>query len=157
MLPVEGLLRDRGVPYRLIRLKGRALSVDDVVRLSEEEVDERYVCKTVVLRGRSGRLIAVLVRGRDRVDLEAVSRVVGEEVELAPIGEMKRKSGEPGAICPLTVNVELLVDEEVLRLERMNVSSGDPHYGLELDPKHLSRLLSFKVGQFSSRPWRSRL
>ncbi|RLF15842.1 MAG: hypothetical protein DRJ97_02715 [Thermoprotei archaeon] len=150
MLKVEELLMSKGVPYRLIKLRRRALSVDDVVRYAEEEVNEDEVCKTVVLKGEtSGKVYAVLLPGRLKVDLEAVSYFVGEEVKVAPIKELKRLGGEPGALCPLTIDAELLVDDEVFKRRRINFSSGDPHYGLEVSPADLAKLISFKHGRFS--------
>lgn len=147
---VRQMLSASGVEYRFIRLKKRAVSVNEVVKYAEDEVKEDEICKTVLLRGASGRLYAVMLLGMRKVDLAKVAQIVKEKVSLASLSELEKLGLEPGAICPLTIDVELLVDEEVFTRQKVNFSSGDPHYGLEVSPKDLEKLVEFRRARLSS-------
>jgi len=146
---VEELLERLGVRYRVIELRGRALRVEDVMKLALSEVEASEVCKTVMLKGRSGKLYAVMLLGGKRVSLSRVAEEVGEEVRLLSKREMEEVGLEPGAVCPLTVKAELLVDEEVLSKEKVNFSSGHPLRGIEVRTSDLARTRPFKVAKLA--------
>jgi len=148
-LEVEELLRSRGVKYRLIELRGRAVGTEDVVKQAVGYVEASEVCKTVLLKGGSGRLYAALVLGNRRVSLSKVSEEVGEPVRLASREELAELGLEPGAVSPLTVDAELLVDEEVMVKGKANFSSGHPLYGLEMDPRDLAKLRRLRVAKLT--------
>ncbi len=153
-LQVEKLLKEKGVEYRLIKLSQNAYTVDDVVRYSEENVDPAEICKTLILRGKkTGKKIAILLRGGDRLSFSDMKKMLGEEMTVANEEQVKEAAGvEPGAVCPFLVNVPLFVDKRVMDLKRMNCGSGDHLYGLEFETKDLARVVNFKiVGMAKSR------
>jgi len=150
-LPVEKILKEKGVPYRLIRLAQEAVTVGDVVAYSDGAVKIDEICKTIILKGKkTGTLLAVLLRGEDRLDFSKARGVLGEAAEIADTGSVKKVSGvEPGAVCPLMVSVPLFVDARVLELNRINIGSGDHLYGLEIAVSDIERGVSFFVSDIA--------
>jgi prolyl-tRNA editing enzyme YbaK/EbsC (Cys-tRNA(Pro) deacylase) len=139
------LLEEKGVEYRLIELSDRAVTVEDVVKYSKDVIDPDEICKTIVLKGRDGRMHAVLLRGRDRVDFGKLRGLVGK-ASVAALDEVEKVTGvKPGAVCPLTLDIPIYVDERVFELERINFGSGNHLYGIELSPKDLAKVMEFKV------------
>ncbi len=139
------LLEEKGVDYRLIELTDRAVTVEDVVRYAKDAIDPDEICKTIVLKGRDGRMHAVFLRGRDRVDFGKLRGLVGKASVAAP-DEVEEATGvKPGAVCPLTLDIPIYVDERVFGMERINFGSGNHLYGIELSPRDLAKVMEFKV------------
>ena len=137
------LLEKQGVQYRLIELNHAAVTVRDVVEYSKTPINPGEICKTIILRDKTGGFKAVLLRGADRVDLKKAERQIGAS-RVASLREVKRVTGvEPGAVCPLLLDVPVYVDEAVLRLDYVNFSSGEPMYGIEIRAVDLQRVLEY--------------
>jgi len=142
----EEILESKGVEYRLKELEARALSIEDVIRYSKDEINVDEICKTMILKGQKGGKYAVLLLGKDRVDYGRASKAIGRKVSIAGFAEVKEAVGvEPGAVCPLTLRMDLLVDRKVMDRERINFGSGDHMYGLEIRTRDLEKVVGFRV------------
>ncbi|MBC8222945.1 YbaK/EbsC family protein [Candidatus Bathyarchaeota archaeon] len=136
----------KGIEYRIIELEERALSIEDVIRFSKEEINVDDICKTMILKDREGGRYAVLLLGGDRVDYGKAREAIGEKVSIASFAEVKEAVGvDPGAVCPLTLGMDLLVDHKVLDRKRINFGSGDHMYGLEIRTRDLEKVVGFRV------------
>ena len=142
----EEVLDSKGVDYRLMELERRALSIEDVIRYSKDEINVDEICKTMILKDQEGGRYAVLLLGRDRVEYGKASKAIGKKVSIASFVEVKEAVGvEPGAVCPVTLGMELLVDHKVLERKRINFGSGDHLYGLEIRTRDLGKAVGFRV------------
>lgn len=150
-LPVEQVLAEKDIGYKLIRLSESAYTVADVMKFAAGEVRPEEVCKTIILRGRkSGKLVAVLLRGGDKLNFSALKKFFGEEMAIASPEEVKEASGvEPGAVCPALLNTELVVDRRVRELETINCGSGHHLFGLEFKLADLAKLVEYKVADLA--------
>jgi prolyl-tRNA editing enzyme YbaK/EbsC (Cys-tRNA(Pro) deacylase) len=140
------ILDSHGIDYRLIELEKRALSIEDVIKYSKTEINIDEICKTMILKDREGGRYAVLLLGGDRVDYGKVGEAIGKKVSIASFSEVKEAVGvEPGAVCPIMLDIELFVDRKVMELERINFGSGDHKYGLEIRAGDLEKVVGFRV------------
>ena len=107
-------------------------------------VDE--ICKTILLKGSDGEMHSALLLGSHRVDFTKVKGAIGVNIRIATFEEVKATTGvEPGAVCPILLKVQLLVDRRVLAKDRINFGSGHHLYGLEIDPRDLGRLVEYRL------------
>ena len=140
------VLDSKGIEYRLIELEERALSIEDVIRFSKEEINVDEICKTMILKDGEGGGYAVLLLGGDKVDYGKASKAIGNKVSIASFAEVKQAVGvDPGAVCPLTLNIDLLVDRKVMETERINFGSGNHMYGLEIRTRDLEKVVGLRV------------
>jgi len=144
---VEKLLKEKRVEYRFIKLSQNAYTVDDVVKYSEEDINPDEICKTIILRGKkSGKNVAILLRGNDKVNFSEAKKIFGEEMTIANEEQVRVATGvRPGAVCPFLLNVALFVDKRVMNLERINCGSGNHLYGLEFKTKDLAKGMDYKT------------
>ncbi len=143
--PSARLLDDLGVEYRLIRLRGRAVTTQDVIDKAEGELNPAEICKTIIVKDRGGAKHAVLLRGGDKIDFSKLKAALGK-ISVASREEVVEATGvEPGAVCPLTLSVHVYVDERVMELEKINFGSGDHMYGIEVLTADLAKALSYTV------------
>ena len=140
------ILESKGIDFRLIELEERALSIEDVIRYSKGPINVDEICKTMILKDRKGGRYAVLLRGGDRVDYGKSGEAIGEKVGIASFAEVKVAVGvDPGAVCPLLLEMDLLVDRRVMELEKLNFGSGNHLYGLEIKTRDLEKVVDFRV------------
>lgn len=143
-LRVQDILDEKHVPFRLIELKDRAVSVDDVIEYSITEIDPEQICKTILVKSKK-QFYALFLRGSDKVDFKKLKSVIGKS-SIASKDEVIAVTGvEPGAVCPVLLDIPLIVDERVLSLERLNFGSGNHLYGIEIASSDLGRVMGYRL------------
>ncbi len=148
VLMVEDILDGASVEYRVMELTDRAVSVDDVIQFSKEEINPGEICKTIIVKSKVG-FTALFLRGSDRVSFKKLKGVTGK-ARIASHEDVMEVSGVmPGAVCPLLVPVPVIVDWKLLALDRVNFGSGDHLYGVEMRSADLNRVLDFTVTDFT--------
>lgn len=146
------ILDSHGIDYRLIELEERALSIEDVIKYSKAEINVDEICKTMILKDREGGRYAVLLLGDDRVDYRKAREAIGMKVSIASFAEVKEAVGvDPGAVCPIMLDIGLFVDRKVMERERINFGSGDHMYGLEIRTRDLEKVVGFRVVDISKK------
>jgi len=147
-LRVEDVLEEAGLEYKVIELTDRAVSVEDVIRFSKEDINPGKICKTIIVKSKKG-FTALFLRGSDRVSFKKLRGVTGK-ARIAPPKDVMEVTGVmPGAVCPLLVPVPVIVDWKLLALDRVNFGSGDHLYGVEMKSADLYRVMDFTVADFS--------
>ena len=140
------ILDNHGIDYRLIELGERALSIEDVITPPQPQTTLAHSTPTPIPPDRDGGRHAAVPRGGDRVDSGKAGKVIGKKVSIAGFAEVKEAVGvDPGAVCPLTLELDLFVDRKVMELERINFGSGDHMYGLEIRSQDLEKVVGFRV------------
>ncbi|MEM7821731.1 MAG: YbaK/EbsC family protein [Candidatus Aenigmatarchaeota archaeon] len=149
LIKLTNQLKERGIKFRLIELKDRAITVEDVVKFSKEDIKPEQICKTLIVKTNKG-YVGVFLKGDKKINLDRLRGVLNSKVNLANLEEVKEASGvERGAVCPLLLDIPLVMDEEVLDLERVNFGSGDCLYGIEMKPEDILKLKEVKVFKIS--------
>ena len=143
-LPVQDILEKKGVSYRIIELEERAISVADVIEYSKEDINPDEICKTILVKQKQ-QYYALFLRGADKIDFKKLKAVIGKSSIASKIEVLEITGVEPGAVCPLLVDVPVLVDERVMLLERLNFGSGNHLYGIEIASGDLGKVLGFKL------------
>ncbi|MDD5152917.1 MAG: YbaK/EbsC family protein [Candidatus Pacebacteria bacterium] len=124
------------------------MTIEDVVAFADGAVNVDEIAKTVIIKERkSDKMYAVLLRGKDKIDLAKIKKLIGgQDVTLANSEEVKKASGvEPGAVCPFLVSVPLFVDKKVAEMKKINTGSGDHLYGLEFQTEDLNKVIQYQV------------
>jgi prolyl-tRNA editing enzyme YbaK/EbsC (Cys-tRNA(Pro) deacylase) len=97
------------------------------------------------------------VTGDDRLDPKAVRDVLSgdwKRLSFASAEDIRRVTGfVQGAVTPLALpeDVPVIFDEAIARCQKVNISSGDPMAGLELDPHDLIRLAGARLAPIAAR------
>ncbi len=146
MLDSERFLSEKGIPYRLIDLTDRAMTVADVIRFSKGDFSVDEVCKTVIMRDSGERRVAFFLRGNDRVDFLKAKTATGMKLRIASPDEVRVAAGvDPGAVCPLLLNIPLILDTRITELPRVNFGSGHHLHGIEMMTEDFIRVVPHKM------------
>lgn len=147
-LRVQDILESKNVQYRIIELRDRAISVQDVIDYSKEDINPEEICKTILVK-RKKEYSALFLRGADKIDFKKSRALIGK-TRIASREEVNEVSGvDPGAVCPLLLDVPVIVDQRVLGLEKLNFGSGNHLYGIEIASVDLEKVLDFRVADIA--------
>jgi prolyl-tRNA editing enzyme YbaK/EbsC (Cys-tRNA(Pro) deacylase) len=138
------LLESKGIKYRLICLTKKAITVEDVIKFSKEELNPDEICKTILLNSKIGK-VALLLKGDKKIDFKRLKSFFGK-MDICSGDEVFQISGfKPGAVCPLSLKIPLYIDKQIFSLDKINFGSGHHKYGIEINTKDLEKLIDFKV------------
>lgn len=145
------ILEEAEIPFNIVELSDRAVSVQDVIKYSKSKLKLEEICKTIVIKTGKGAKYAVFLRGIDRIDFNKLGKILGK-VAIASVSEVKEVTGvDPGAVSPLTLKLPIIMDEKVLENDKINFGSGDPLYGIELKPEDLCKVINCHVSDVSKK------
>lgn len=137
------ILDTHQISYRLLPHSEPVFTVEAAAR--QRGVVKEEMVKAILLRDKDGRYVMACVTGDARVDPKAVRAHLPHEwrrLYFATAEEIGTITGcVQGAVAPLGLpdHVPVIFDEEIGKLEKVSISSGDPMAGLELDAQDLIR------------------
>jgi Cys-tRNA(Pro)/Cys-tRNA(Cys) deacylase len=141
---ITALLDSHNIPYRLLPHSEPVFTVEAAA--AQRGVVKKEMVKSILLRDRDGRYVMACVTGDAHLDPKAVRAQLPPETKrlsFASADEVEAVTGSvQGAVAPLclTEGVPVIFDKGIALCARVNISSGDPMAGLELDPRDLIRL-----------------
>lgn len=148
------LLQHHGVAYRLLPHSEPVFTVETAAQ--QRGVVKEEMVKSILLRESKGqRYVMACVTGEARVDPKAVRACLPgdwKRLTFATAAEIEAVTGYvQGAVTPLGLSADLpiLFDEAITACGRVNISSGDPMAGVELEPNDLIRLAGARIARIS--------
>ena len=146
MLRSEEILKEKHVPYKVIHLAGKSISVNDVVRNSNGNVNPDEICKTIIVEDNNGNGYAFFIEGDKKIDFSKAKKIVGRKLRIMNSERLLELTGtEPGAVCPFLLDMPLFVDKAIFGKENIHFGSGDHLVGLEIKPDDLNKLVEFEI------------
>lgn len=125
-------------------LKARGVMFEDVVftddavsaRLSDTSIDKNYnpanSIKTLIISTKDGYK-AVILRGSDRIDQVKLKGLVGKWSVVDANILAERFQSLPGTICPLVLDIPILIDDQVLTLKVWSMGAGAVNRGVNVE------------------------
>ena len=138
---ITDILDTHKITYRVLSHSEPVFTVEAAAK--QRGVIEEEIVKSILLRDKDGRYVMACVTGNARLDPKAVRALLPKgwkRLRFATAEEISAITGcVQGAVAPLGLpdNVPVIFDEEIARRKKVNISSGDPMAGLELDSKDL--------------------
>ncbi len=151
---ITRILEAAEVPFRVLPHTCEVFTVADAA--AERGVDPAAMVKSILLVDEKGRLVMACLPGTARLDYRRVQELMGpgwRRLHFVGAEKVEAVTGcRVGAVTPLGLpdGIPILIDETLVALERVNISSGDPMAGLELDPADLLRLSGARVVDLSN-------
>ena len=140
------------IAYRLLPHTEPVFTVEAAA--AQRGVVKEETVKSILLREKKGqRYVMACVTGQARLDPKAVRAHLPtadgwKRLTFATADEIQIVTGYvQGAVAPLCLpnDVPVIFDKTIAGLQKVNISSGDPMAGLELDPQALIRLADAQI------------
>lgn len=137
---VKAKLEEKGVPFEEITFTDEAVSA----RISDTSFEHNYnpenAIKTIVISTKEG-FKAVILKGSDRIDQPKLKSIVGKW-NIVDGQTLENDIGFiPGTICPLDLDMQILVDEDVLLLNVWSMGAGTINKGLNVTTENAVKYL----------------
>lgn len=154
--PVTRLFQEKNIRFRLLPHDEPVFTVEAAA--AQRGVVEEEMVKSILLREKTGqkRYVLACVLGHRRLDPKAVRAVLPDDwrrLTFATAEEITAVTGFiQGAVAPLCLppDFPVIFDREIAHCRQVNISSGDPLAGLELDPTDLIHLAGAVCAQIAS-------
>ncbi len=147
------VLEQKGIPYQVHQHAHKQYTAEGVAE--DLGIPVAQVLKAMIVRRSDRQFALVVVPGDRRLSLKKVGVTLNDKgVELASERDVQRVTGfQVGAVSVMGFrrdDVLTYVDQTVLEVEQVIISSGRPDAGLALSPDGLMRALEgAEVGDFS--------
>ncbi len=146
---VQDALAARGFSNAVVELPDSTRSAAEAAAAVGCDVGQ--IVKSLVFRARqSGRAVLVVASGAHRVDEKRIAELVGEPIGKADADFVREQTGFAiGGVPPLGHARELvaLVDEDLLKLERIWAAAGHPNAVFSLTPAELVAMTGGRVAR----------
>jgi Cys-tRNA(Pro)/Cys-tRNA(Cys) deacylase len=147
------VLDSKTIPYQVHQHTHKQYTAEGVAE--DLDVPVGQVVKAMIVRRSDRQFVLVVVPGDARMSLKKVGAALNDKnVTLALEQDVQRVTGfQVGAVSVMGFrrdDVPTYVDQRVLELEQVIISSGSPDAGLSLTPDALMQALEgVQVGDFS--------
>jgi prolyl-tRNA editing enzyme YbaK/EbsC (Cys-tRNA(Pro) deacylase) len=155
---ITNILDAHQIPYRLLPHTEPVFTVEAAA--AQRGVVKEEMVKSILLRERKKRrYVMACVTGDDRLNPQAVRAALPtaeqwKRLTFARAEEILAVTGcVQGAVTPLGLpdEVPVVFDETIARCQKVNISSGDPMAGLELDTQDLISLAGAQLAPIAER------
>ncbi len=148
---ITQLLVSKGIEYRLLPHEKPVFTCEDAAMERHVPLDEMIKC--ILLVDKKKKYFLTCMTAEKMVDTQKVRDIVNSsrlsfasEQEIEEILDYKM-----GAIPPLLLRTEvpIIFDNAIMKKDKVNISSGDPKAGLELNPRNLIPLIKPRFGNIT--------
>lgn len=153
---ITALLDANKIQYRLLPHTEAAYTV--AAAAAQRGVVKEEMVKSILLREKKGqRYVMACVTGDTRLDPQAARDILPgdwKRLSFASAEEIKAVTGyTKGAVAPLCLpkDIPVVFDDSIAHCAKVNISSGDPMAGLELDTQALIELSGAKLGPIAAK------
>jgi len=146
---VQDALSARGLDLQVVEVEVTARSAAEAAAAVGCQVGQ--IAKSLVFRAApSGRAVLVIASGANRVDLAKVEALLGEKLEKPDADFVRAQTGFAiGGVPPVAHDRPLttVIDEDLLRHERIWAAAGHPNAVFALTPAQLVELTGGRVAR----------
>jgi Cys-tRNA(Pro)/Cys-tRNA(Cys) deacylase len=150
-LPMR-ILEEKGIAYEPRQQARKQFTAEGVAE--DLGVPVAWVVKAMIVQRSDRSFVLVVIPGDKQLSLKKVGGVLGDKnVQMASPRDVQRVTGfQVGAVSVLGFrrdDIPSYLDQHVLELERLIISSGRPDTGLEMAPQDLLQALDAQVDDFA--------
>ena len=146
------ILEEKGIAYEPRQQARKQFSAEGVA--NDLGVPVAWVVKAMIVQRSDRKFVLVVIPGDKQLSLKKVGALLGDKnVQMANQRDVQRVTGyQVGAVSVLGYrrdDIPGYVDQNVLELERLIISSGRPDMGLEMDPQDLVQATGAQVADLA--------
>ena len=146
------ILEEKGIPYEPRQQARKEFTAEGVA--NDLGVPVAWVVKAMIVQRSDRRFVLVVIPGDMQLSLKKVGSLLGDKnVQMANQRDVQRVTGyQVGAVSVMGYrrdDIPGYVDQNVLELERLIISSGRPDMGLEMDPQDMVHAIGAEVADLA--------
>ncbi|MBP9817674.1 tyrosine--tRNA ligase [Candidatus Shapirobacteria bacterium] len=139
---VSKILEDKGIDFEVITFTDEVIAAREVDTSADHNYDPKNAIKTLVIRTKDG-FKAVVLKGSEKIDGELLETIVGKWSVIDEKTLLEEFGFVPGTVCPLALEIPILIDKSVLQLETWSMGTGDIFKGFNINKAEVAQKLKF--------------
>ena len=151
---ITDILDARKISYRLLWHSEPVFTVEEAA--AQRDVSKDEMVKSILLCDKDEHYVMACVLGYSRVNPKAVRAYIPKawrRLSFATAEEILSVTGcVQGTVAPLGLpdSVPVIFDEAITRCQKVNISSGDPVAGLELNAQDLIKAAGAQIAAITN-------
>ena len=141
---ITELLNQKNIDFEIINFKDNAISARTIDTSLAGNYDPKNAIKTLVVRSKDSYK-AVILKGTDTVNNDKLKTIIGKWSVVSKDVLESVFGFEAGSVCPLVLNIPLLVDCETLKLSGWSMGAGENNKGLNVTIDQIKKSLKFEI------------
>jgi len=142
---VKNALRVKGVTFDEVLFTDTAVSARVTDTSMGKNYDPLHAIKTLIVSCKDG-FKAVILRGSDKIDQAKLKAVVGKWSVLDSATLGTKFDYQPGTICPLDLDLPVLIDQDALNIEIWSMGAGAVDKGVNVKVEEaLKHLVGYQI------------
>lgn len=133
-------LKKQNVAFETIEFTDVAVSARTTDTSLAHNYNPQNAIKTLIVRTTKG-LRAVILKGPDTVDEQKLEAIIGKW-SIVPTRTLSTLGFTPGTVCPLDVDLPIIIDSRATTMTVWSVGAGDIKRGLNVSTTECLRVLS---------------
>jgi len=129
---IKETLEARGIKFEVVTFADIAISA----RTTDTSIDHNYnpekSIKTLIIGTKNG-FVGVIMKGSDRIDQSKLKAIVGKWSVIDGETLQKQLGYIPGTICPLDLDLPILIDESANSLDIWSMGAGANNKGFNVE------------------------
>lgn len=145
---VQDALAQQGLDFAVVELSASTRTANDAAQTLNCEVGQ--IVKSLLFRSeKTNQPVLILASGINRVNEKAIEKIIGEKIVKADADFTREITGFAiGGVSPIghkqKIN-NILIDEDLLKFEKLWAAAGTPHAVFSLHSNELEKLTSGKI------------
>lgn len=145
---IANQLREKGINFEVITFTDEVISARDKDTSVDKNYDPKNAIKTLIIKTKDGYK-AIILDGSEKIDEALLEKKVGKWSVVDEETLVKEFDILPGTVCPLILDIPILVDERVLEREVWSMGSGDIKIGLNVMKDDVVKAITFEKVKIS--------
>ena len=110
-------------------------------------ISDNKVAKTIIFMSDKGDPLAVIIKSCCKIVQNKLAKILGfKHIRLANYDEVVKYTGYlPGGICPIDLNILVILDKDILNEDYIFVGGGDKDTLLKIKVEDLIKVLNPKI------------
>jgi len=129
---IKARLEEKGIVFEVVTFTDIAVSARTTDTSTDHNYNPANSIKTLIISTKDG-FTGVVLKGSDRVDQPKLKSIVGKW-KVVDSDTLQNQLGYiPGTICPLDLDLPLLIDEAVSKLSMWSMGAGANDKGFNVE------------------------
>jgi|GEM_PF-32456 len=141
-------LKELNIKYEVVTFTDEVVSAREEDTSIDHNYDPKNAIKTLVIKTKGG-FKAVILRGSEKIDNNLLEKIVGKWTVVDEDTLTNEFGFIPGTVCPVVLEIPIIVDENVLKLDILSMGSGNLSKGFNIKREEMVEVIKFETAKLS--------
>lgn len=149
-IEVSEKLKALGINFEVIIFTDEVIAAREKDTSVDHNYDPKNAIKTLVVTTKDG-FKAIVLKGSEKIDGQLLENIVGKWSVVDEDTLFEEFGFVPGTVCPLALDLPIIMDENVMNLEIISMGTGEIKKGFNIKKEDMVAHLKFQTAKISAK------